>query len=374
MLLDPHRPARELQHFVVAQRASAAQLVGHRLQRRAAARIDHPLLLAADGLPHQRAVAGAQRFLVHVELVGHHLPLHDGLPQPVRGSDQHHAAVARLGVEGEEHAGSGLVRAHHLLHAHAERDLRVIEAHVGAIGDGAGGEERGEASLDRVQQSCFAADVEIGVLLAGEGGAGKILGGGRRAHRHVGSGTAGLPGKGGVGSQRLVRDLARHFRRSDQPPDHRAARHQRLHVVLGDGAEKLVDPPFDSRSRDEVAVGLGGDRESVGHADAQRRQFADHLAQRRHLAADQSHVGQTDFREPPDEAHGTPLGRAICAPAGNGASAVRSSTAPAVRCGSSPRRAATVERRTKSACSCGSARRAGCGACRGSRRRTRPAR
>ena len=69
------------------------------------------------------------------------------------------------------------------MHADRERDLEVVEALVDAVGDGAVGEQRGEAAPDRVEQHGLAADVQEGLVLAGEAGGRQILGGGRAAHR-----------------------------------------------------------------------------------------------------------------------------------------------------------------------------------------------
>ena len=85
-----------------------------------------------------RRIAGrpaARLRLVDVELVRIHRALHDGLAEPVRRRDEHDLVEARLGVEREHHAGGAQVAAHHPLDAGRQRDVRVREALVDAIGD-----------------------------------------------------------------------------------------------------------------------------------------------------------------------------------------------------------------------------------------------
>ena len=69
------------------------------------------------------------------------------------------------------------------MHADRERHLEVVEALVDAVGDGAVGEQRGVAAPHRVEQHRLAADVQEGLVLAGEAGGRQILGGRGTAHR-----------------------------------------------------------------------------------------------------------------------------------------------------------------------------------------------
>jgi hypothetical protein len=93
---------------------------------------------------------------------------------------------ARLGVDGEHHAGGAEVGAHHALHAGRQRHVGVREALVHAVADGAVVVERGEHLLHLVQHVLDADHVEEGLLLAGEGGVGQVFGRGRGAHREAG--------------------------------------------------------------------------------------------------------------------------------------------------------------------------------------------
>jgi hypothetical protein len=62
----------------------------------------------------------------------------------------------------------------------------VGEALVHAVGDRAVVVERGEHVADRLEHVVGAADVEEGLLLAGEGCFRQVFGGGRRANRERG--------------------------------------------------------------------------------------------------------------------------------------------------------------------------------------------
>ena len=55
------------------------------------------------------------------------------------------------------------------------------EVVLGAIENGAVGEEGNPATADDIQQARFADDVEIGILLTCEGGVGQVFGGGAGA-------------------------------------------------------------------------------------------------------------------------------------------------------------------------------------------------
>src|SRR5204863_7489317 len=164
-------------------------------------------LLAAAGLPYERALAVAQRGFVHVELVGHDLALHHGFAQSPAGGEEDDAAVAALRIEREKDAGGRQVRPHHLLHADGERDLAVLEPHVLAIAEGARREEARETTADGVEDSLFAADIEKGVLLPGEARARKVLGGRGRADRHVGEIHRVSAGEVAIGPERFFAQL-----------------------------------------------------------------------------------------------------------------------------------------------------------------------
>ncbi len=304
VFFDLQRPAGELQHVLVGDGGLPAQLGRHRRQRRPALAVDHPLLLAPDGLPDQGPETLPQRVLVHIELVRHHLALDDGLAQPVARGNQHHAAVAGLGVQREEDPRCRAVAAHHLLHAHAEGHVMMIEPHARAVADRARGEERREAALDRIEQRALPAHVQVGVLLSGEARSRQVLGRRRRADRHVRLRRSGLLRERRIGRDRFVRDLVGQVRGADQLADLRAPVDQALDVAFADAGEELADATVEARRRDEVPVGVRGDRKPVRYAHAERHELPDHLSERCDLAADESDVGKADFGKPPHEAHG----------------------------------------------------------------------
>jgi hypothetical protein len=152
------------------------------IHRAAAAGVDHAQLLAAERAAENGAIAGAERRLVHVELVGIDRALHDVFAEPVDPGDEHHVAETRLGVQREHDAARGAVGPRHLHHADGEADLEVIEAVVDAIGDRAVGEDRGEAAAASVEQCIRTAHVEKTFMLPGEARRRQVLSGRRAAH------------------------------------------------------------------------------------------------------------------------------------------------------------------------------------------------
>ena len=64
-------------------------------------------------------------------------------------------------------------------------DLEVVEALVDSVMNGAIGEQAGETTSARVEQTLFAVDVEIRILLAGEARRRQVLGGRRAPHRET---------------------------------------------------------------------------------------------------------------------------------------------------------------------------------------------
>jgi len=113
-------------------------------------------------------LAGFQRGLEDVELVGIHRALHDHFTESVARGDEHHAAETGFGVEREQHARCADVGTHHQLHTGREEYFLVLETLVHAVGDRAIVVERSENFLDLVQHVLDAGDVQEGFLLAGE--------------------------------------------------------------------------------------------------------------------------------------------------------------------------------------------------------------
>ena len=122
MVLDLDRIGREFQHLGIgdAEALALAPSGPSRFCRAAAVGVNHAQLLAAERAAQNGAIAGAERRLVHVELVGIDGALHDVFAEPVDAGDEHHVAEARLGVEREDDAARGAVGPHHLHHADGE--------------------------------------------------------------------------------------------------------------------------------------------------------------------------------------------------------------------------------------------------------------
>jgi hypothetical protein len=184
VVLHRARPAGEGEDLIVAEDPTPSLL---RLHRDApdlpasALLVDELELLGPHAPLQDRAEPLPQGRFVNQVLVRIHRALNDALPEPVGGVDQHRVPESALRVDGEHHSRAGQVRANHLLHAHREGDLQVVEPPLLPVDDRAVGEQRGEAPLDRVEQHRFAADVEVGLLLAGEARLREVLRGGAAA-------------------------------------------------------------------------------------------------------------------------------------------------------------------------------------------------
>src|SRR5215204_23118 len=188
VILDGHGPPRELEHVLIGGRERLSLLFGGRNvldQTMAPGVVDQLELLRAEPLPDQRGVALFERGLVNVEAIRDDTALDDVLAKPPRRSYEHDVWEARLGVQGEDDAGGGQVRADHLLDTDREGYLKVVEAHVLAVADGARGKEAREAPLDRLYELCFSPNVKETLLLAREAGRWQVLSGCRRADGHV---------------------------------------------------------------------------------------------------------------------------------------------------------------------------------------------
>ena len=120
-----------------------------------------------------------EHHLVDQEAVGGDGAADDGLAEPERGLDRDDAAVAVGGVE--RHRDAGRVGADHALDD--DGHLRVGDAAVVSVGDGAVGVQALPAALDRLQDRLLADHPQERVVLAREARVARVLGGGARAHR-----------------------------------------------------------------------------------------------------------------------------------------------------------------------------------------------
>lgn len=139
----------------------------------------------------------AEGFGVFVEskLVDLGFAADDGFAETKVGVDEELGEIAGDGIDGEGNAGG--VAGNHLLNDDGHGGLFVREMALGAIGDGAIGEEREEAIFDGGEDAGFANAIEEGFVLAGEGGESEIFESGR--------GTDGEGWVGGEVSERFAK-------------------------------------------------------------------------------------------------------------------------------------------------------------------------
>jgi hypothetical protein len=164
----------------------------------------------------------------------------------------------------------------------------VLEAAVHAVGDGAVVVEGGEAALDGVDQVVGALDVQVGLLLAGEGGVRQVLGGGGGTHRELQVFT------GFRAHQAMVVADAR-FQSGRQRRFHHPAANLAAGLGQGDGVvdvQRLSLAAMRSASPlwTKFTEGIGRGGESAGDADPLVGQVVDHLPQGGILATDLVHI------------------------------------------------------------------------------------
>ncbi len=189
--------------------------------------------------------------------------------------------VAREGVGREQDAGR--VREDHLLHDHGHVHRAVVDAAAPAVGHGALGEERGPAPADVAEDRRRAHDVEVRVLLAGEGGRRQVLR--RRAGAHGVGGPFTGPGER-AGDRR--REIVRGGGFLDGPADLRAERTDRFPVVRLRTRQPVEQSVDRGRLLDDPPEGLRRHAETSRHADPfDARERAEVCA----LAADERDLG-----------------------------------------------------------------------------------
>ena len=230
-------------------------------------------VLAADVLPGlggDPLLDDLHLLLVDDVGVGGDLSSDDRLSETVASLDDDLLGPA-VGVHGEHDPGE--LRVDHPLDDHGELDVAVGVALLLAVGDGPGGEERGPAFPDLVEEVLLVLDVEVGLLLPGEAGVGEVLG-------------------GGAGPDGDESDLAL----GDEEP---VPRGDLLLQVVGDGAgledlpdllgglcqavvggpvdpgELLLDLGHEVSAGDEVVVGFRGEDEGLGNGEPCVGEFAE---------------------------------------------------------------------------------------------------
>ncbi len=141
-------------------------------------RVDRHLLRTAGRQGLNGTLFGGDRlgddFVVsHREDVRVHQAGDQGLAEAEAGVHGGDPAVARDGVGREQDAGR--LREDHLLHDHGHVDRTVVDAVPLAIGHGPLGEQRGPAPADVLEDRRRSHDVQVRVLLAGEGSRRQVL-------------------------------------------------------------------------------------------------------------------------------------------------------------------------------------------------------
>jgi hypothetical protein len=185
----------------------------------------------------------------------------------------------------------------------------VIEPLVGAVADGAVGEERGEAGVHGAEKVLAAAHVEEGLLLAGERGVRQVLGGRRGAHRQLGPRRADAGQETVAGSEHALADRGGERRAEDGLPCRVPPRRELLGVLRVEAREDALEAALEILLSKEQAVGPGRGREAVEDPDPERLERAEKLAERGVLAADRRHVMDADLAEVERVACGTLHGR-----------------------------------------------------------------
>ena len=163
----------------------------------------------------------------------------------------------------------------------------MVDAVALAVGHGPLGEQRGPAPADVPEDRRRAHDVQVRVLLAGEGGRRQVL------RRRAGpDGVGGLLAEPGERAGDRRREIARDGGPFDGPADLRAERADRLPVVRVQ-ARQLIEPVVDRRRlRHDPPEGVRRHAEAGRHADAvDPRQ----PAQVRALAADDRDLRLVDL-------------------------------------------------------------------------------
>ena len=252
---DPPAELRQSHDLRVGQRRLLLPRRVDRLFLRPASRqgVDGQLL-GGDRLGDDLAVA-------HLVGVRVHQAGDQGLAEAEAGLHGGDLPVARDGVGREQDAGR--MREDHLLHDHGHLDLPVVEAVPQAVGHGPLGEERGPAPADVLEDRRRPHDVQVGVLLACEGGRRQVL-----CRRTGADGVGGLLAEPGERAGDRRRQIVWDGDPFDGPADLRAERADRLPVVRVQ-ARQPIEPFVDGRRfRHDPPEGVRRHAEAGRHADA----------------------------------------------------------------------------------------------------------
>ena len=252
---DPPAQLREPHDLRVRQRWLLLPRRLDRLLLRSACRrgVDGTLL-GGDRLGDDFAVA-------HLVDVGVHQAGDQGLAEAEAGLHGGDLPVGRDGVGREEDAGR--LREDHLLHDHGHVDLPVVEAVPQAVGHGPLGEQRCPAPADVLEDRRRPHDVQVGVLLACEGGRRQVLR--RRARSDGVGGSLAEPGEC-AGDRR--RQIVRDDDPFEGPSDLRAPRANRLPVVRVQARQPIQPIVNRRRVLHDSPEGVRRHAKASRHADA----------------------------------------------------------------------------------------------------------
>ena len=239
------------------------------------------LLLGADRLGDDLAVAHLEE--VRVDQAGH-----QGLAQAEHRLHGGDLPVGGDRVGREEDAGS--LRDDHLLHDHGHVDRPVVEAVPQAVGHRPLGEERSPAPTDVAEDGRRTHDVQVRVLLAGEGGRRQVLRGRAGSDR-----AGGLLAESGERTRDRRGQIVGDGDPFERPADLCAQGADRLPVIRVEVREP-IDPFVDRRHvRHDPAEGVRRHAEAGRHTGANdAREFPEV----RTLAADHRDLRLVDLLEP----------------------------------------------------------------------------
>mgnify|MGYP005840916831 CR=1 FL=1 len=220
----------------------------------------HLQFLAADLLGDDLEVA-----LVDDVVVRRNQPRDDGLPEPQTRVYHHSSAIPGDGVCREEHARR--LGPDHALDDDGEGHALVRDGVALAIGDGAVGPQGRPAAANGLQESLVADDVQVGLLLPGEGGFGQVFRGRRRAHRE------GNPAEPAGRFQNGGLDVLGHARPVERLANGGAGRGQPRGVVYLQATQQLGQARREVGRVHEAAIGCRGDTEAVRNDEPRLQQL-----------------------------------------------------------------------------------------------------
>ncbi len=201
--------------------------------------------------------------------VGRDLSSHDGLSEAVAGLDDDLLGPA-VGVDCEHDPGE--LGVDHPLDHHSKLHVLVGEALLLAVRDGTGGEERGPAFPDLVEQVVLVHHVQVGLLLPREARVGQVLCGGAGPHGHepfVPLGEEQL-----VAGHDVLLQVLGYLALLEHAPDRGGCLGQAVVGAPVDAGQGLVDPVHQLSALDEVVIRSRCEDESLGNGESRVGEFS----------------------------------------------------------------------------------------------------